>query len=104
MDVQDLVLQGGSLAVVLTAFSFILNFLLNSFSKSMGAIERALHLNTLTLLGLSQQIMHHDMTMSNLENMDDRERADTALKKYDSVSVQIQTLSKTLEGMIEKRI
>ena len=69
MDLNELILQGSALAVLLGSFLLILQFLLNSFAKTMGQIEEAQHATTQALL----EMVH--VVKANNEKIDSLKRA-----------------------------
>jgi len=51
---DDLILQGGALAVILCAFLGVLTWLLKHFTNALTRIEDSIHANTKTILLMSK--------------------------------------------------
>ena len=56
MDIQTIVMQGGALGVVLVCFLWLLQFLLNNFTRALSRIEKAQHATTLAAVGVTKML------------------------------------------------
>lgn len=88
MPMEQLILQGGALAVILFAFVFILKWTLTSFTSSLRSIEAAQYAHTLTLMAFSQLLLTHDLTASGVNE---------ALRKGDFDEVDSKAFAKYKE-------
>lgn len=66
MNLENIILQGGALAVILSSFILVLRWLLNHFTKSLARIEQSIHVNTMTLIA---HLRAHALNGVNDENV-----------------------------------
>ena len=99
MDFQDLILQGGALAVVLACFIFVLWWLLGHFARSLNRIERGLHATTLAMLALSKAQMHANF---NLNGFDPNDKDSKAVMMYDDVLKTLDDIEKMLDALAKE--
>ena len=72
MDLNEIILQGSALAVILGSFLLILQFLLTSFSKTMAEIEVAQHATTSALLELVQKARSGEAKLDKIHKLLER--------------------------------
>lgn len=86
-------------AILGFTFVLIVRWMLGRFSADSTAIQKAIEVNTVTLLSLQQQLLAHDLTVTGINpsaGADLNERSEKALRKYEEVNRSIAELKQVV--------
>lgn len=97
--------EGSAVAILGACFVLILRWMVGHLSTSLREVERAIHVNTMTLLALQSQLLVHDLTVTGLNpgagaTFEDRDSK--ALAKYLEIQKSIDEISKAIREIVQR--
>ena len=97
--------ETSAVAVLGVAFILVLRWMISHLSTSLREVERAIHVNTLTLLSVQSQLLTHDLTVTGLNpstGATSEIRDSKALAKYTELQKTIEIIHKAVEELVKR--
>lgn len=93
--------EGGAVVAITTAFLLILKWMLSTNTRQQKKIEAAMHVNTLTLVAVSSQLLAIDLSLTiKIDSEDAKEKL--AFKRFGEVQKDFADIKKLLMTRIRQ--